>query len=128
MFSTIFKKLFFSSNTKTELADNKSIEDANAITIILDSNNEPYIHIAITELDIDKAINFGKTLSDLNHGYYVTSITNLLLQLAKEDNSMHLFIKNVLSSWSLQNKINSSVKNNEPIIRPTDFIKSLKNE
>lgn len=128
MLSKIIKKLFPTPNIETK--EEKPKLDSNAITIILDSNNEPYIHIAITELDIEKAVCFGKMLSDLNCGYYSSSITNILFQLAKNDDSISLFVGNALSSWSLQNKINSinTTENNDPIIKPTDFIKSIKNE
>lgn len=127
MLSKILKKLF-SNKTKDGSATKQSIKDTNAITVIVE-DNEPYIHIAITDLSTDKAISFGKMLSDLTNGYYVSSITEILLQLAKNDTSINVFVGQVLAGWSLQNKMNNSNTDiDNPIIKPTDFIKSIKNE
>lgn len=125
MFSNI-KEIFFKNNNNKE--EHKKIkDDVNSITILLDSNNEPYIHIAISDLDPGKAIHFGKILSELNSGYYVSTMTDILLKLSKEDETIKFFIGKILSSWSLYNQLHSSF-DNDPIIKPTDFVKSIRNE
>lgn len=126
MLSKILKKLFF-NEAKEDPDTEASTKNTNAITIIVE-DNEPYIHIAITDLSIDKAIDFGRMLSDLTNGYYVSSITDILLQLAKNDASINVFVGQVLSAWSLQNKVNINQDNDSPIVKPTDFVKSIKNE
>jgi hypothetical protein len=121
---TFIKNIFYNFNKKKHIE--KSLED-NALTILVNSK-DPYLHIAITNIDNDQIQNFAKMLYDLNSGLYTTSIINILTQLSYRDKDIAKFLSCVIAEWSF---LIESNKNQvaEPLIKPTRFIGGVsKNE
>jgi len=105
-------------------------ENTNAFTILLGDDNEPYIHVAITDIDYDKAVFFAKMLYELNTGRYATSIINILNDLSNRDDEIKLFVHKLMISWRLYEQLEKeqSLICDEPLVRPSDFFKGLKHE
>ena len=131
MIKKILNKFISKQNTEDSLEETKNkIDNTNAVTFILDNNNEPYIHVSITDLNYDKATHFAKMLFEMNSGAYVTSIIDILMELSKQDDSIKIFIAKVIAAWSLYGDLNKQgqLSEGEPVINPTDFMKGLRNE
>lgn len=131
MFKKILNKLIPKKDIQNPPEETKNkTENTNAVTFILDDNNEPYIHISITDLNYDKAVHFAKMLFEMNSGLYASSIIDILMQLSKQDDSIRIFVAKIIAGWSLYGDINKEPTHseNEPIIKPTDFVKGLRNE
>lgn len=111
----------------TSRYENKTY-DTNGITFILDENNEPYIHISVTNLDDNKAVFFARMLFEINTGIYAESILDILQKLAQQDDSIKLFVSKVVASWGLYNELqnNNTNQQTEPMVKPTDFVKGLR--
>jgi hypothetical protein len=127
------KNIFYNSKTKniqgSDIDDD--LDKTNAITILVGANNEPHIHVAVTDLDDEKAIYFARLLFDLNGGKYSSSIVNILTQLSKEDDSIRSFVSKTMSHWSLYIELDKEkhlFNLEDPIIKPTNFFKGLRND
>jgi hypothetical protein len=126
-----FKNIFRSHNTSlSHEAKEQTSENTNALTILLGDDNEPYIHVAITDVDDDKAILFAKMLYELNTGKYITSIVNILNELSSRDDKIKTFVHKLIINWRLHEQLDKeqSVIYDEPLVRPSDFFKGLKHE
>lgn len=131
MIKKILNKFISKKNTEDPLEETKNkIDNTNAVTFILDDNNEPYIHISITDLNYDKTAHFAKMLFEMNSGAYATSIIDILMELSKQDDSIRIFIAKVIAAWSLYGDLNKQgqLSEGEPVINPTDFMKGFRNE
>lgn len=95
----------------------------NGILFEIDQNEKTDVIFQIGNMDANAASQFGFFLFLLNEGYYVQTMTDILLGMAKEGGEKAAFSQNAISMWS--KKILESEKynaeNNDPIIKPTQF-------
>jgi hypothetical protein len=103
----------------------KSEDISNALTILLDNNKEPYIHIAIADTSSQQSENFANMLYQLNKGSYVSYMANILILLSEKNPEMKVFVTDVMHHWSF---LLNSGKQDEPLIKPTNFIKGMNHE
>lgn len=118
----IFKK-FISSKPK----DISNSDNLNTISIILEKDKDPYVYIGIQDTSTEAAQILAKTLFDLNKGEYADSMIKILMSISEENNESKMFIAHTISQWSQYTKIPNN-RNNEPLVKPTDFFKKAKYE
>ena len=93
------------------------------------NRNENRIQINIGDLSFESAQRYGEMLFLLNEGYYIKSISDILIHLSKIDSSHEQFVNNVITNWSNQIlNITNDEKNfvHSHIISPTYFYKNSK--
>jgi hypothetical protein len=121
---TFIKNICYRFNKKNHIE--KPLDD-NALTILVNSK-EPYLHIAITNINNDQIQNFAKMLYELNNGLYAPVIMQILVGLSYKDKDISEFISKVINEWSFLIEQNKN-KTTEPLIKPTKFIGGIsKNE
>jgi hypothetical protein len=121
---TFIKNIFYRFNKKKHTE--KPLED-NSLTILVNSK-DPYLYMAITNIDNDQVENFAKMLYDLNSGLYTSSIMNILSQLSSKDKDIAKFVSCVITQWLFLIESNKN-KDTKPLVKPTEFIRGIsKNE
>jgi hypothetical protein len=124
----IFTNLFRKNNEPNK----EQHEKINAITLVLGEDNEPFVHISVTNTENDKAIFFAKMLHELNSGKYLVSMINILKELADQDDTINAFINKVMINWKqyqdIEKEQNRIQNHHDPVVKPSDFFKSLKHE
>lgn len=126
MIKKLFDKFFKKSNNKS---NNSSIN--NSILFFIDDNQDPYLKIFIHNTDAVSAKSFATMLKQINAGQHINNIITTLLSLSKEDANIYNFVQNVFSEWKneyVDKPISAIDHNDEPIVKPTKFINSLKHE
>lgn len=92
-------------------------------------DSEAFLKIIIHHTSKADAKAFASMLCDLHAGKYVDSIINTLLSLSKEDKNIYYFVKEVFAYWNEEyQNITSKSEDEEPLVKPSYFYKSLKHE
>lgn len=104
---------------------------SNYISFIIDPNriNEPNVKISIIDTTNDSCKQFAEMIYSLNAGEYQQSITELLLNMGKQDAKIQKFVETTIVYWEYlmrSRKMSSSQSINDPLIMPTDFNKNAK--
>lgn len=103
----------------------KEQNNNNTVSFEVDEDKKIDVILQLNDLSIEAASQFGFFLFLLNEGYYVQTIIDILSEMCKEGGEKAIFSQRVISTWSqkiLENdKYNSDINNNDPIIKPTQF-------
>ena len=123
---TKIKELFCA---KTESSDTlaQTDNDKAQIKFILDENDNPYVKITIADTSPEVAKKIAGIIWDINSGKYAESIIQILIEMAGQDIEINKFVKRLFSEWSTIEYSRKSQSTSEPLIKPTDFFKALKN-
>lgn len=112
----------------------KTHKPYNEISFLFDENKIPHIKIYFEKYEETDAKEFGTLLFSLNRGYLMTSILEILVSLAKENSTTNTFVQQVISHWVGLDNIyknrddNIAGDNNEePVVKPTEFLERFKN-
>lgn len=113
------KNLLYRTKNKDSLFSSK-----NRLEFIL-QDKEPNIKVTIIDTDDKSAQSFADLIYSLVTGLYTNSISNLLIELSEQDEDIKQFVGKVLFHYNLLqiNEIKSKNHNNEPLIKPTEFLK-----
>lgn len=85
---------------KEEIATEHTQDQFNYITFLVDKETkEPYIKINIQDLSNEDAKVYGEMLFDINSGLYQSSILDILVDFAKQDDKINKFIMDTIMSW-----------------------------
>lgn len=106
----------------------------NEISFIIDADRVPNIKIYIENYGEDHAKELANLLFGLSRGYLTSSILETLVNLAKNNIDITLFIQKVISNWTDLDKIyqeqNTIIPDHtieQPKIKPTSFLERFKN-
>lgn len=110
------KKIFAKPKPKYQ----SNFSDTNKIEFILD-RTEPLIKMSIVNTESQDAKELAELIQQLVTGRYTEEIMAILLKISESDDTIKKFINQTLIYYSLYQTNN--VCQNEPVIKPTEFIK-----
>lgn len=110
----------YKNNEQTEI-NTETTKTNNSILFYLDQNQKINLDIDINNISADDAKQFGLLLFLINEGYYVQSFLDIISDIAKKHSDKTQFAQNVISTWSNAIIENDKVTDQDPIIKPTQF-------
>lgn len=128
---SILKNIFGRKKSQQKSVATNSLQDHNAITFLVDKDNNMYIYVSAIELSDTDAKNFANMLHGICGGQYTQDILNILLNLGKEDVHIDQFVNRIVDHWvvscALSPESNPKLSDSEPLIKPTIFFKNFMN-